>query len=396
MLRLSVKLSVITLAAFFFSGCGGGSNSSSTDPDPDPTPDPTPDPIDVVDPLGPIGSFSEEQAQFFDALLVDFIAPGYVNAAAGMQALDAEFESFCSSSNQDDSALRLAWLEAMAAWQAIQWVDFGPITTINPPNLVLQLPARMRIQFFPDENGAVEPNVNAQLNSDAALTQDFIAVQPVGAQGLPALEFMIFDLELFQSGAGDQRACELANAVSGNLVVIFDQLAEAWGAGGETNNEFSTLTGVFADTEVLLQVVFESLVFHAEFVADAKLLDGINGTFESFESWRSESSLNNIQVNFATLNNIYTNGDAYGLTDLLFRAFGSSLADDEFMENIANIEADIAALDGSLEAVRQSEEASGLALIESIETGAQSIAEALNFAAEEANVNVGFNLSDGD
>ena len=72
----------------------------------------------------------------------------------------------------------------METWVASSMFQLGPIGDEN---------RGLRIEFWPDANNNVPRAVEQMLARDDALTADTLARQSVAAQGLPALERLLFD-----------------------------------------------------------------------------------------------------------------------------------------------------------------------------------------------------------
>ncbi len=101
------------------------------------------------------------------------------------ERLEASADRFCE---QPDTSHRRRltqdWLEAYQAWQAVRFVDFGPIE---------QQSRAWQLQFWPDRKNLVGRKMQAWLAADQPPSAEQIADGSVAAQGFPALEYLLFD-----------------------------------------------------------------------------------------------------------------------------------------------------------------------------------------------------------
>lgn len=379
----------VTLALL---GCGGGGGGGGGSQPPASTPPPAGSGgndsggEDDADPLGAVGTVEEERARLFAALGEDVIAANYSGFEVEMLEVKAAFGTFCVDPAANDVVLlRSAWRDAMGAWQKASIIRFGPVARNN---------REFRINLFPDGNDAVTVNTNQVLDGTTELTEANIANSAVGAQGLPALEYLLFELG-FADSATATRRCEFGIAVSDNLTTLAGELRSAWETGGATLTDF--LIGTGATGRDNLVALLESIAVTSEIVGDRKLLDAITaGDTELLESERSETSLDNINANAEALQEFINDEaeDTYRLRDYIVRA------------HMATSEADL--FEAELESVRLSIDSFGenslAAVIGGMATGDadalriafQQLADLTVDIAVASGVNLGFNNQDGD
>ncbi|MEM7278938.1 MAG: imelysin family protein, partial [Pseudomonadota bacterium] len=341
-----------------------------------------------TDPLGPVGTLQEEQDRLFESIGMNAIVPGYDNMMTQMAGLQSASTTYCADTSTGDFALvQQAWRDAMSAWQAIEIVRFGPIEEGS---------RRLRIQFFPDANNAVLNNVSQVLAGGQVITEALIAGSPVGTQGLPAVEYLLFDLGGLDDATNGPRRCELLIAVSQNLSTMANELATEWSMGGQLLADFTSASGVFADREEVLTNILESLAVEAEFVADEKLTRPIATGATTTESFRSEFSVESLMTNTAAIRSFLDIGTAttdYGMRDYLVRAHNADAISGQLDTQLASAENGLAALTASLEAILLGT-ASGD--VDVVRVAMQDLADSFVDAAVAADVNLGFNNQDGD
>ncbi|MEM8682939.1 MAG: imelysin family protein [Pseudomonadota bacterium] len=373
-------LAAVVGAGLVLAACGGGGGGSSPPP---PAPPPPP-----ADPLGAVGTLAEEQDRLFQSIGVDIIAAAYAGMQSEMANLEADVDSYCASpaTNSLDDVLN-RWRSAMSSWQSAEVVRFGPVEEDN---------RRLRIQFFPDNNDAVENNVTQILNGTQAIDEALIAGSAVGAQGLPALEYVLFTVGGLDDPTNGPRRCEFVVAVASNLSTMSDQLASAWDVSGQLLADFTSASGDFADRTEVLTAILESLAVESEFVADEKLTRPINVGAPAAESFRSEHSLENLQANLASLRLWLTAGESdtdYGVIDYLRRAHDAANIGNQLDSQLGDAEQNLDSLNASFESVLL-----GTATGDPnpARVAMQDLADSFIDAAVAADVSLGFNNQDGD
>ncbi|MEO0576314.1 MAG: imelysin family protein, partial [Pseudomonadota bacterium] len=332
------RTGLVSLALFLFA-CGGGGGGSNNPP-PVTTPPPS------SDPLGAVGTVAEEQDRLFESIGLGVIAPSYEAMASESLGFKTAIESYCADPASGDLiAVQQSWRDAMLSWQRASIVRFGPVEENN---------RRLRIQFFPDSNNAVLNNVTAVLNGSAAIDEALIASSPVGAQGLPALEYLLFDLGGIDDPDAGPRRCDLAVAVAANYNTMANELSTAWDPAGQLLADFTSASGVYMDRNEVLTDILESLAQDTEFVADEKVTRPQQTGAMTTESFRAEHSVENLMANVNAIRAFLDRGTAdtdYGFRDYLDRAHDSGAIADQLDQQLGDAEAGLAALTATLEAI---------------------------------------------
>ena len=381
------RAGVALACALFVATCGGGGGGSSTPPAPPPPAPPQPAP-EQSDPLGEVGTVEEERVRLFETLGEDVFAVGYADLGTAADELQGAVGAYCDAPSADVSGVEDAWRQAMAAWQEVQLLAVGPVEEAN---------RRFRLQFFPDNNEAVERGVDSTLAGDETITEQAIAQANVGVQGLPALEYLLFGIGGWDDALDGPRRCELAVAVAANVATITAEIEEPWQPGGAFIDEFVNFSGEYFDeSEDVLTAVFEAATHHAEFIADRKLRDAVrNSNPDILESRYAENSAANIRNNLDALRGLFDTGedDVYRLRDYLERAVGAEDVSELIHDQLDTIDDVLDAFDGSLEDTIVGN-ASGDA--EQLRATIRHLADLFLDSALAAGVDVGFNNQDGD
>ena len=358
----------------------------TTPPEPPPPEPPTEPTKPPPASLGAVGTKAEEQSRFFAAVAGELLAPDYAAFAEAAQALVTAARAYCTAPGSGDAAaLGGAWRRAMAAWQRVQHLRTGPVEEDH---------RRLRIQLFPDNSGNVQRNLEGLLSGTGTISEDAVSASPVGAQGLPALEQLIFAEAL----AADSRRCQAAVAIADNLRTMAGEIAVPWREDGALFQAFINGTEPFLDRDDVLIALLESIAVQAEFIADRKIAPALRGGDASaLESPLAAHSKENIAANLGALADLIDNehGGIYRLRDYLRRAHSEEPVGSQLVSVAAEAQGRIAALMASFEDIVAGQ-AAGDGEVESLRVDFQKLSDLGVEAAVAAGVSLGFNSEDGD
>ncbi len=151
----------------------------------------------------------------------DSLATGYTALAEQAGALDQAASTYCQAPSTDTrSQLESAWREAFDSWQAVRFVDFGPV---EQDNLAWQF------QFWPDAKNTVARKANQWLGSEQPIGVEQLKADSVAVKGFPALEYLLFDPQAAKSQPLPQeRACALLTGITTLLQRNSAQLQQQW------------------------------------------------------------------------------------------------------------------------------------------------------------------------
>jgi predicted lipoprotein len=326
--------------------------------------------------------------------------PQYQAMTASFVDLQSATDAFCAA--PDAAGLertRAAWRHGMETWLTASTVSLGPIGDENRD---------LRIEFWPDANNNVSRAVDQMLLRDDVLTADVLARQSVAAQGLPALELLLFDpetdaLTAFTNGDRAARRCVYARAITGNLVTIAQQVEAGWtGDGGYAVQLASSGRGsdVFATREAAIDEVVNQLVATLGVVRGNRIADPLGGgTAAEAKPFRAESvpsgnSLANISAVLRGVASTLGAGPRFGFVHYLRDSSRDALA---------------AQLTGAIDTAQSLVAAIPVPLADAVQDDAQRprVVELLDQTAALAklveidlsaamDVTIGFNENDGD
>jgi predicted lipoprotein len=191
--------------------------------------------------------------------------------AAAFDAQAAAWTTACVAKTFDNEPVRATFQNAADAWAAVEHAGFGPLGTGQRPD---------RIAFFPDRRNAVARGVGDLLGRAAKgpLTPQSVAGTSVAAQGLPALERLLYDDALLKSFAADparaSARCAVGTAIAENLAGIArDALAE-WRAPDGAREKLAAGQGMppaFADPRQAVARMVTDVATGLQRIADLKL-----------------------------------------------------------------------------------------------------------------------------
>jgi predicted lipoprotein len=235
---------------------------------------------------------------------------------------------FCAAPDEASLAsLQSDWLEAMATWARARVIGIGPIRDEN---------RNLRLHFWPDKNGNVSRAVQQLLARDTPLDAETISVQSVPAQGLSALEFLLFDvpegaLAAYQNPETGPRRCEMTTAITGNLVRIAEETLAGWDRNGGNFADELALAGqgssTFATRGDALEEILTGMITIATQTRDERIRAPLAPNSENgprpnqAEAYRSRKSLELIAYTVEGLQTVYRGGEPraeeFGLDNLL-------------------------------------------------------------------------------
>lgn len=330
---------------------------------------------------------SDAQWQAINVQLTrEHILPRYQALASHSAELAKATATLCRQPEQLPAAQN-AFHKTMDAWQGIQHVQFGPIEFLM---------RNFSMQFWPDKKNLTSKQLNELLSQKdaASLTPEYFRGASIAVKGLPALERL-----LFSDKAQTPYGCQLTAAIADNVATMSREIAQEWESqqlpridaapDGEDYYEDSTE----AATELM-----KALVEPVEVVRDLKLLRPLHkGAHKAkprrAESWRSERSLRNIQLNLAALRELYRGNDRTSVKALLIAEGESELAN--------QIDTLFQQLDSTLNSIDKTlylavKNPADHATLKQVSDQMKVLHRQLEEAMQKLNIQLGFNSRDGD
>lgn len=250
------------------------------------------------------------------------VQPRYAALATATARLADTARAYCAAGGKGRlPELQTAWRQAMVTWQGAQHLRFGPIEYFN------RLP---RFAFWPDPRNITQRQLaelfekrDAEQMTPAKLVSGSVAIQ-----GLTALERELFEPAETAKFATEPFRCQWLVAVGDNLATMARDVQAEWaGPPQDFARKFIAADGegsqYHSPSEATLDL-FKSVYTAVELVADHKLARPMGDKAASArprlaETWRSETSLDNIKANLAAAQGLYRSL-APGLSDAGLRA----------------------------------------------------------------------------
>ncbi|MGO1625885.1 MAG: imelysin family protein [Halomonadaceae bacterium] len=258
-------------------------------------------------------------------------AQQYATLADAAETLEQSTAGYCATPSTDARArLKADWLAAYHDWQAVRYIQFGPIE---------QQSRGWQLQFWPDAKNLVGRKVKTRLKADAPPTLENVKQAGVALQGFPALEYLLYDDAMESTALDSANACALAQAIGTNLAGVTRALENDWQA---FEQHFETTDSY---THTLLQSAIQSVeLLEEKRLANPLGLAGKPANGYRAEAWRSGQSVALMQASLEGLDR----GLMPGLTTLLNKRGHAELAQsvreqlDITLERVAKLPAGLA------------------------------------------------------
>jgi predicted lipoprotein len=267
-----------------------------------------------------------DQTAIAQSSLKQVIRPAYAALAEATGSLAAKVETLCRQPS--DGALRdarSAFADVVGAWSKAEVFRFGPVNDEHRYE---------RLFFWPDPKGLGLRQIRDALakQDQAVLEPDALAGKSVALQGLPALEYLLFDddaetmTEAGNPAPGgaplpaipDQAAfrCGFALAVATNVDRIAKSLVEDWREGSAYEKSFlgpAPDDPRYHDPKEVTLELFKALTSGIELVRDQKLGKPLGASAEQAKPklaafWRSGLTFQNAAGNLEGVRALFAQG----------------------------------------------------------------------------------------
>ncbi|MES2626921.1 MAG: imelysin family protein [Pseudomonadota bacterium] len=336
---------------------------------------------------GPVFAQATNWTEVNLALTDAVVIPDYTTFATAAAAMNEQATGFCSNvTPQSLAEIQAAFQTTMDGWQAVQHIQFGPITYFN---------WNYRLQYWPDDNGTGGRQLSALIagKDSTVLSSENFARQSVGVQGLQALEMLLFDDKSLEELQADSYRCNLVQAIAANLDEIAAGVAQRWADEFRKTVETADERGFFESSEDATIDYLKALVEPIRSLQQQKI-EAIIGESQAearvrrAESWRSERSIRNLKIDVASLNRFFNAGNP---------ALNTVLPPED-IEGInagfAKVEATLAELPDSMTVALETE--SGYATLKQAASDLSALFELLEASLKKTDLYLGFNSLDGD
>lgn len=339
-----------------------------------------------------VAQISDTQWNTLNTTIVNqHIVPGYQQLSHSAQQLQQQVDLFCRSKNEEQlKKSRQAFIETLNKWQAIQHVQFGPIETLM---------RNFSMQFWPDKKNLTGKQLGALLKAadPQSLSAEKMRAASIAVKGLPAMERLLFGKQALDAYKQNPFRCQLTQAVANNISTMATETHQEW---LKYQQEFTQLDGdgYYETTIEATTDLLKAFVEPVEVIRDLKVRRPIGKSFEKAkprraESWRSSSSIENIQTNIASLHSFYTLGDEQSLAALLINRNQLVLAD-QIEAKFNTISALLSQLPATMAEALANE--TDYQRLQTLDKELTQLHKMLGKAMHALNIQLGFNSRDGD
>lgn len=266
----------------------------------------------------------QQWQQLNQSIVHGHILPAYENLALQSTQLKDKTREFCESpDNSTLLATQQQYKHTLVAWQAIQHVTFGPIELLM---------RSYSIQFWPDKKNLTSKQLNKILAAEdpASLTDEAFQTASIAVKGLPAMERLLFtDSALTQIQQKPFR-CEFLQAISHYIERQTSNTFSEWQAFKEEYAYLESEEGLYEDSEEAAIDLMKAQIEPLEIIKDLKVLRPLGKSkakAKRLENWRSEHSLQNIQINISSLHYMFSGVEGSNLYSLLKAQGAEDLAE---------------------------------------------------------------------
>lgn len=246
------------------------------------------------------------------------LADGYVRPAmAGFAQQAGELEkalsTWCQHGVQADvKPVKDAFTRTMQAWAGVEFLRFGPLVQSNRYE---------KLAFWPDTRGVMQRQVRALLSAadPAVIAPGALASRSVAVQGLPALEYVLYDTSGLlgaPSAAAEPYACRYAVAIAANVVTISTELQQAWSPEGEFGQQFTAPApnnALYRSQQEVAAEAVKALSTGLQFAREVKLLPVLGESVQSARAqraawWRSSLTVPTLVASIQGMRAFYEAG----------------------------------------------------------------------------------------
>ena len=273
---------------------------------------------------------SQDQWQAYNqAAINQLVVPGYQQLTQALEASQTQVNALCEASKLTKSqklakleAAQVAYQTAMNQWQAVQHIQYGPVTLLM---------RNYGLHYWPDKRGTGASQLrSALLLEDAVYNDDFFQSSSISLKGFPAMEKLLFDADALESLQPNTASCRFLMGVNHYMVKVAKEIEQDWMLQAE--RQLNPGSNPYYDTPAEAAIpLMKSLAEPLQVIMDYKLDYPLSSSFEKArwtrsESWRSNQSIRNINTNLEALHQLYSGLKPVSVHSLLLEAGEKNLA----------------------------------------------------------------------
>lgn len=273
---------------------------------------------------------SQDQWQAYNqAAINELIVPGYQQLTQALEASQTQVNALCEvnqlkkpTTQAKLEAAQAAYRQAMDKWQAVQHIQYGPVTLLM---------RNYGLHYWPDKRGTGASQLrSALLQEDAVYNDDFFQSSSISLKGFPAMEKLLFDADALKNLQPNIASCRFLMGVNHYMVKVAKEIEQDWKLQAE--RQLNPGSNPYYDTPAEAAIpLMKSLAEPLQVIMDYKLDYPLGSGFDKArwsrsESWRSNQSISNISTNLEALHQLYSGLKPVSVHSLLLEAGEKSLA----------------------------------------------------------------------
>lgn len=333
---------------------------------------------------------ADQWQAYNEAAIQQHILPRYQQLSQALEQSRVAISRLCTT--QDSQALQQAqasYKNAMQQWQAIQHVQFGPVTLMM---------RNYGLHYWPDKRGTGAGQLRDALLQDNARYDDaFFRSASISLKGFPAQERLLFSDQAETQLQPGQPACQFLLGNSEYLLKTVREIETDWQNQLQHQLNPGSDNPYYGSSAEAAVPLMKSMVEPLQVVLDHKLNYPLGSSYDKArwsrsESWRSNQSVNNLQINLAAMQHLYSGLKPVSVKTLLQDAGAAELAtrlDQSFQQLLKQMQA-IAEVD------QQNLTAATDQQLRQLIPAITELQEQLMQAMASLEIHLGFNSRDGD
>jgi len=273
---------------------------------------------------------SQDQWQTYNqAAINELIVPGYQQLTQALEASQTQVNALCEvnqlkkpTTQAKLKAAQTAYRQAMDKWQAVQHIQYGPVTLLM---------RNYGLHYWPDKRGTGASQLrSALLLEDAVYNDDFFQSSSISLKGFPAMEKILFATDAIENLQANTVSCRFLTGVNHYMVKVAKEIEQDWKSQAE--RQLNPGTNPYYDTPAEAAIpLMKSLAEPLQVIMDYKLDYPLGSGFDKArwsrsESWRSNQSISNINTNLEALHKLYSGLKPVSVHSLLLDAGEKNLA----------------------------------------------------------------------
>ncbi len=252
----------------------------------------------------PASGVVQAQQGYSQTILAEYITPQTSGLVSATAALRDTLAAACKTpAHFDLKSVQPKFNAVVAQWAYVELLRFGPVVEANRFE---------RFFMWPDSTGRAAKQVRAVVArvDESVLAAETLAAKSVALQGIPALEFVLFDQGLKNIEPGFR--CGYARAIAARLHGVAHDIATGWQPDSAFAQAFITPSprGIFHTQREVTAEIIKALTTHLKYTRDTKVQPALGknlkeARFQRAPLWRSQNSFKALAASINAQEQLY-------------------------------------------------------------------------------------------